>query len=737
MPPPETDNRTIHHREPRTRGAFAFLEHRKLTVSTTDSVEEYVSGGPAFPISYRFLQNSDIEAVLVKQDGTSETLVLGTQYILTGAGAQNGGTLTSTYAASVLAAPGATLTISRIMDAVQPTDLRNQGRYFAETHENVFDRLTMLIQQGFAGLSRALKRPVGKNHYDAEGRQIKNVADPTDNQDATTKKWTSDLIASILQTGQGPINNAANVVFVGANGQIGTVQDLGTEVGAAMIGESRWGLTLQDVVNLQPHYMSAYGFPHPGDNLLAIQDLINLVSASGGGRIIYDIDEDTPVSNGVFVKSDVSLEFTGKGFLRLTAMTTQGALLTVFTGNRADPPVNNVRIVNPRLDCGGFGWPTGDDYGNNGIAGTNCHDVEVWGGVVKNAKHGDLSLYSTGGSGCNFETGCRNILVDGLKLENCSAALATAAAFNTTPPLNFRTSTGIQYRNIRAFECAVIFQAHQATNPPSETVDIIAGSVNNVDAYNCGKGQKPGTETDYGAIILDRASNWDVGNINIYNDAAYGSIPAIIRFIRGTKNKFDNINLFGNCDVMVSHVRPNVVEQFTHVGTLRDNVFDVTCHGSVVDAIRTVNVDVAGTWRESRYKLRMYSLSGLLVNMDASAPNDSNIGSFELSVTGKTLSGNLPLIRALSNTFPSGQFTSVGIQRFNTMSVSYGAGSDSLLADGSLNLGSSGIVRLTISSGGFIIPVIPVHADNNAAIIGAVPVGGMYKTVTGEVRIRV
>ncbi|MNN72870.1 hypothetical protein D3C81_1889420 [compost metagenome] len=71
------------------------------------------------------------------------------------------------------------------------------------------------------------------------------------------------------------------------------------------------------------------------------------------------------------------------------------------------------------------------------------------------------------------------------------------------------------------------------------------------------------------------------------------------------------------------------------------------------------------------------------------------------------------------------------------MSVSYGAGSDSLLAYGSLNLGSSGIVRLTISSGGFIIPVIPVHADNNAAIIGAVPVGGMYKTVTGEVRVRV
>lgn len=87
-----------------------------MTVSTIDSVEEYVSGGPAFTIPYRFLKDSDIEAVLVHQDGTSETLVLGTQYTLTGAGSQNGGTLTSTYAASVLAAPGATLSISRGYD---------------------------------------------------------------------------------------------------------------------------------------------------------------------------------------------------------------------------------------------------------------------------------------------------------------------------------------------------------------------------------------------------------------------------------------------------------------------------------------------------------------------------------------------------------------------------------------------------------------------------------------------
>ncbi|MGH8484129.1 MAG: hypothetical protein ACRESP_06975, partial [Pseudomonas sp.] len=200
-----------------------------MTVSTTDSVEEYVSGGPVFPISYRFLKDSDIEAVLVKQDGTSETLVLGPQYTLTGEGSQDGGSLTSTYAAGFLAAPGATLTISRVMDAVQPTDLRNQGRYFAETHENVFDRLTMLIQQGFALLRRALLKPVGKDYYDAQGSRISNLGSPTQNQDAVPKLYNEQYIAGLLGQFSGPINNASNVMYIYPDGVARSVQTLATK----------------------------------------------------------------------------------------------------------------------------------------------------------------------------------------------------------------------------------------------------------------------------------------------------------------------------------------------------------------------------------------------------------------------------------------------------------------------------------------------------------------------------
>ncbi|WP_282361407.1 hypothetical protein [Pseudomonas sp. PS01300] len=235
-----------------------------MTVSTTDSIVDFSSGGPDFPIPYRFLQNSDIEAVLTKQDGTTETLTWA-QYTLTGAGAQSGGTLTSTYAAGVLAVPGATLTISRVMAAVQPTDLRNQGKFLAETHENVFDRLTMLIQQGLAGLSRALMRPIGKNYYDAEGRQIKNLGDPNDNQDAVNKLWTQQYVGGVVGGIQGPINNSANVLYIYPDGTPHAVQDLSKPDGASGIGWKQRTVAdrLNDTANVKDYGAIADGTLHP------------------------------------------------------------------------------------------------------------------------------------------------------------------------------------------------------------------------------------------------------------------------------------------------------------------------------------------------------------------------------------------------------------------------------------------------------------------------------------------
>lgn len=79
---------------------------------------------------------------------------------------------------------GASLVIERTLPLTQETDLTNHGAFFAETHEQVFDRLTMQIQQVSDPAERALKVSSGETvpdlpsateragkflHFDASG----------------------------------------------------------------------------------------------------------------------------------------------------------------------------------------------------------------------------------------------------------------------------------------------------------------------------------------------------------------------------------------------------------------------------------------------------------------------------------------------------------------------------------------------------------------------------------------
>lgn len=182
-----------------------------MTVSTTDSEIDYTGNGvtTAFPVPFRFLQSSDLVVTRVATDGTSVTLALGTDYTVTGAGDQSGGTITATVAP----ASGVELNISRVLTAVQETDLRNQGRYYAETLEDALDYLTMLDQQNVAGLGRALKRPLGASYFDAEGRLISNVADPVSIQDAATMGWAKNFFSSLIDGVVGAINTTTGIFY--------------------------------------------------------------------------------------------------------------------------------------------------------------------------------------------------------------------------------------------------------------------------------------------------------------------------------------------------------------------------------------------------------------------------------------------------------------------------------------------------------------------------------------------
>ncbi|AFV50634.1 tail spike protein [Pseudomonas phage AF] len=189
-----------------------------MTVSSSASTASFPGNGvtTVFPLPFRFFSNSDVEVSLLNvASGVVTPQSIGTNYTLSGAGdPEVDGNANSTLTMLVAPPPGVTLIVERVMDAVQQTDIINQARFFPEIHENVFDRLVMLIQQNASVIGRALLRPIGKDYFDALGYRIANLHDPIGSQDAATMAYVQQAIAALLEIGSGSANNAANVLYV-------------------------------------------------------------------------------------------------------------------------------------------------------------------------------------------------------------------------------------------------------------------------------------------------------------------------------------------------------------------------------------------------------------------------------------------------------------------------------------------------------------------------------------------
>ena len=182
-----------------------------MTVSTIGSVAEFDTNGVTtnYPFYFKFLANEDLVVTYVNPAGVSSVLTLGTNYTVNGAGNEQGGSIVTTTA---LAGPGQ-LIVSREMDPFQQTSLRNQGKFLAETHEDVFDRLTMLIQQGFAIFKRALTRPFGRDYFFAENRRIASVKDPVEDQDAATRGWATRYFGDLIDGASGNVNTTTGILY--------------------------------------------------------------------------------------------------------------------------------------------------------------------------------------------------------------------------------------------------------------------------------------------------------------------------------------------------------------------------------------------------------------------------------------------------------------------------------------------------------------------------------------------
>lgn len=127
-----------------------------MTVPSTPSRNDYIGTGLLDAYDFSFRITSEADLLVTKQDtlGVSTTLTYPTDYTVTGVGDFPGGTITLT--AGNLPT-GYLLAIRDDPALVQTSDIRNQGDFFPEIHEDAFDYVTRIVKSQQDTLDRAVK----------------------------------------------------------------------------------------------------------------------------------------------------------------------------------------------------------------------------------------------------------------------------------------------------------------------------------------------------------------------------------------------------------------------------------------------------------------------------------------------------------------------------------------------------------------------------------------------------
>src|SRR6266850_6230619 len=100
-----------------------------------------------YPIPFYFFHDEDLLVTSINTLGTETVLQLNTDYIVTGAGNQNGGSLKTTFQLPL----NWKVRIERIVEPTQLTSYQEGDSFPAKSHEQALDKLTMLVQQALRG----------------------------------------------------------------------------------------------------------------------------------------------------------------------------------------------------------------------------------------------------------------------------------------------------------------------------------------------------------------------------------------------------------------------------------------------------------------------------------------------------------------------------------------------------------------------------------------------------------
>lgn len=138
-----------------------------MTVSSSTSRMSYIGADSTsvFPYSYKIFDQSELlVTVALTSTGVETTLVIATDYTVSGVGTSTGGNVTLVNASQAWLTAGNlktgyTMSIRRVVPVTQTTSILSNGPYDAKLHEKAFDRGVMRDQQLTDEVNRSLQLP--------------------------------------------------------------------------------------------------------------------------------------------------------------------------------------------------------------------------------------------------------------------------------------------------------------------------------------------------------------------------------------------------------------------------------------------------------------------------------------------------------------------------------------------------------------------------------------------------
>ena len=188
-----------------------------MAVPEGPTEKRYAANGvtTSFTIPFLLIGSGDLKVYLNDLEVTSGFTITGT------------GLPQSTI--TFLVAPSGILLLQLSVPFERLNDYQENGDFLSSTVNRDFDRIWQALKQLLRYSTRALTLGSfdvdGSGFYRAKGNGILNLASANKvDHAAPNYKDVKDLVAEVLETGQGPSNNAENIAYVDGNSDITTVQ---------------------------------------------------------------------------------------------------------------------------------------------------------------------------------------------------------------------------------------------------------------------------------------------------------------------------------------------------------------------------------------------------------------------------------------------------------------------------------------------------------------------------------